>query len=231
MKAISVYSSSSSNTKSNHNSKNVKDLVQSFDKTTIKTCIIGIAGIGKEGFLKSQKTATHASLFLSENEANKFGKYAVGGDEIEGIIMEYGAYLPNGINNEEEREAVDNGYVIYRYGKTNGGLRYYRNTFSVFKKSFSDSIYMVLEVKKYDQISFSYLLDKIAPKDENKWISKNYKTFTFNCRNFVAHALNVIKPIYDPRNIEKGSNTQTRPEKAEKFIPKDILDVLEKFEE
>ena len=143
MKKISVFSSSFSNTPSEHNSKSVEDLVKSFDRTTIKTCIIGVAG-----FLGSQKTFTHTSLFLSDNDVQKFGKYAVGGDEIEGIIMEYGAYLPNGLFMEDERNAVDNGYVIYRYGKTNGGLRYYRNIFNKFKKNFGSSVYITLEVKK-----------------------------------------------------------------------------------
>ena len=220
LKTKNIISSSSSSGNSSHNSKSVENVVRSFDRTTIKTCVIGISSI-----LISTKTFTHAALFLSDKEAKIFDK----DDEIEGIILEYGKYIPN--NSEKEIKAVNNGYVIYRYGDYYGGLRYYVNVFEKFKEIFGDVIYITLEVSKYNQISFSYLLNKIAPKYDYKWVHEKYRIDNFNCRTFVAHALNEIKPIYDSRYISKGKHTLNTSEEGEYYVPKEILKVLKEFKD
>ena len=84
----------------------------------------------------------------------QFEKY--GGDEIEGIIIEFGGYAPE--YNKEEIEDVSSGYVIYRYGTIFGGLRYYINQFASFKKKLGNVVYMVLDVNKDNQIYFSYFI-------------------------------------------------------------------------
>ena len=214
-------SSSSSGAKSSHCSKDVKNFVSEFDKTTIKTCVIGISKM----ILLSTKTFTHAALFLSDKDATKFDKYD--SDYIEGIIIEYGGYDPYFIS--DEKDAVNNGYVIYRYGKDNGGLRYYINKFSEFKKKLGDIIYMALEIKSYNQVSFSYFLEKIAPEYGRDWVKEKYKLNDYNCRTFVAKAIEEIKPVYDKRLIQKGDKTIGEARTKEEYIPKEILASLNNY--
>ena len=212
-----IISSPSSSSESLHSSKNVEDVVRSIDRTAIKTCVIGISKI-----LWSKEIITHSALFLSNKEVTKFSK----GNEIEGIILEYGRYDPN----KKEKENIKNGYVIYRYGQDFGGLRYYVNNFEEFKRIHGNVVYIALEISKYNQISFSYLIDKIAPKCEFKWAKDKYHFIDFNCRTFVAQALNEIKAIYDSGYIMKGEKTEGNSKEGENYVPKEIIKVLKKFE-
>ena len=123
-----------------------------------------------------------------------------------GILIEYGDYTPN--LNEDEKNYVKNGYVIYRYGEQ-GGLRYYVHYFDEFKTTFCDIGYLCLDVSKENQITFSALIDKIAPKYENNWIQKNYNAVgilnkTLNCQTFTSFVLDFLRPSYDNRYITKG---------------------------
>ena len=103
----------------------------------------------------------------------------------------------------------------------------------------SDVGYIPLDITKINQISFSFLLDKIAPKDENNWIQKNYNSIgifgqTLNCQTFTAHALDIMKPEYDPRFISKGKETVSEFDKdkdKESIVPIDVLKILKKYED
>lgn len=219
-------SSSSSKINSEHSGKSIQDLIKSFDKKTIKSCIVGVSKI-------LFNNISHTSLFLSDLEANKLEK--IGDKEVDGIIIEYGYYDPK--KNDDEWDNVDKGYVIYRYGRELGGLRYYTNTFTKYIIKFCDLAYIILDVNKDNQITFSYFIDQVAPIKEEKWIKKNYVftkdlfNKTFNCRTFTAHALNVIKPIYDKRLIKKGKSASISKNKEETLIPNEVLKILKKYED
>ena len=205
----------------------IGDLVKEFDKTGIHSCVIGISKI--DGYNVSHNFV-HTALLLSDKKSREFVKK--GGEK--GILIEYGNYSPN--VNDVEKNYVNNGYVIYRYGEK-GGLRYYAHYFNKFIDTFSDVGYIPLDITKDNQISFSFLLEKIAPKNENKWIKRNYNSIgifkqTLNCQTFISHALDIMKPRYDPRFISKGKETVSEFDKdKESIVPIDVLQILKKYED
>ena len=226
-----IFTSSNNNSSvSSSNSSNsaikIGDLVKEFDKTSIRSCVIGISKI--DGYNISHN-CVHIALLLSDKKSKEFVKKGGG----KGILIEYGNYSPN--VNDDEKNYVNNGYVIYRYGEK-GGLRYYAHYFNKFIDEFSDIGYIPLDIDKHNSISFSYLLDKIAPKNENKWIKRNYNSIgifkqTLNCQTFISHALDTMKPRYDPRFISKGKKTVFETDKdKESIIPIDVLKILKKYE-
>jgi hypothetical protein len=226
-----IFTSSNNNSSvSSSNSSNsaikIGDLVNEFDQTSIHSCVIGISKI--DGY-KYTRQCVHTALLLTDKKSREFVKK--GG---KGILIEYGNYSPN--VNDVEKNYVKEGYVIYRYGEK-GGLRYYAHYFDKFIDTFSDVGYIPLDIDKDNQISFSYLLDKIAPKNENNWIQKNYNSIgifgqTLNCQTFTAHALDIMKPEYDPRLISKGKETVCEFDKdKESIIPDNVLKILKKYED
>lgn len=230
MSASSNIHLGSSSSSSSSGATKVENLVKKFDKTSIYSCVIGISKISLNNI---NNNFCHTALFLSNMKASKLEKEK---NIIEGIIIEYGNYPPD---DQKEKEKEDNfvkdGYVIYRYG-IQGGLRYYVNDFQEFKKIFSNIGYICLDIHKDNQISFSFLLDKIAPKSENKWIKKNYKISLFgknlNCQTFTSHSLEIMRPKYDPRYISKGKEKVSETDKDnESIVPYEVLITLKKFEE
>ena len=225
-----IFTSSNNNSSvSSSNSSNsaikIGDLVKEFDKTSIRSCVIGISKIA--GYTYTRQ-CVHTALLLSDKKSKTFEK-----ERGKGILIEYGNYSPN--VNDDEKKYVKEGYVIYRYGEK-GGLRYYAHYFNKFIDEFSDIGYIPLDIDKHNSISFSYLLDKIAPKNENKWIQRNYNSVgilkqTLNCQTFTAHALDIIKPRYDSRLISKGKETVCEFDKDnESIVPIDVLNILKKYD-
>ena len=82
---------------------------------------------------------------------------------------------------------------------------------------------MALEIKSYNQVSFSYFLEKIAPEYGRDWVKEKYKLNDYNCRTFVAKAIEEIKPVYDKRLIQKGDKTIGEARTKEEYIPKEIV--------
>ena len=207
---------------SSNSATNVQSFADELDKKNIKTCVVGISAL-KGNSVSSR--LTHAALFLtcvSGKNLDRNGGY--------GILIEYGDYSPD--LNEKEKEFVKNGYVIYRYGDK-GGLRYYVQSFSDFKKIFADICYICLDVDKDSQISFSVLLDEIASKSEEIWIKKNYNAIgiikqTVNCQTFTSKILDLLKPKYDYRFIQKGTSI-TKDENMENEFPPEVLKTMKKY--
>ena len=218
---ISFFSSMSNSFVSFSGSSNSATNVQSFadklDKENIKTCVVGISAL-KGNSVSSR--FTHAALFLSSVKGTNLDRN--GGN---GILIEYGDYSPD--LNEKEKGYVKNGYVIYRYGDK-GGLRYYVQSFSDFKKIFADRCYICLDVDKDNQISFSFLLEEIASKSEEIWIKKNYKPIGLNCQTFTSVILDLLKPKYDYRFIQKGTSI-TKDENMENEFPPEVLKTMKKY--
>lgn len=216
--SVSISGSSNSATK-------VQDLVADLDKESIKTCVVGISAL-KGNSVTSR--LSHAALLLSSKKGKSLDRE--GGN---GILIEYGDYSPN--VNEKEKRFVEKGFVIYRYGEK-GGLRYYVQSFSDFKKNFADRCYICLDIDKDNQISLSFLLDKIASKSEEKWIKKNYNACgyfnfrqTINCQTFTSTILDLLKPIYDYRMIQKGKSINSDINMENEFPP-EVLKTLKKYE-
>lgn len=203
---------------------NVQNFVKNIDKESIKTCVVGISAL--KGNTVSSRF-THAALLLS----SKIGKF-LDRDGGNGILIEYGDYSPN--FNDKEKGFVKNGFVIYRYGDK-GGLRYYVQNFDDFKENFADRCYICLDIDKDNQISFSFLLDKIASISEEKWIKKNYEACGFlkqptNCQTFTSTILDLLKPKYDYRFIKKGKKNTSDEKNIENEFPPVVLQTLKKYE-
>ena len=224
---INVFSSMSNSSVSfsgifSNSATNVQSFADKLDKENIKTCVVGISAL-KGNSVSSR--LTHAALFLSSVLGKNLDR-----DGGEGILIEYGDYSPD--LNEKEKVFVKNGYVIYRYGDK-GGLRYYVQSFSDFKKIFADRCYIILDVDKDSQISFSFLLDEIASKSEEIWIKKNYNEIgiikqTVNCQTFTSKILDLLKPKYDYRFIQKGTSI-TKDENMENEFPPEVLKTMKKY--
>ena len=193
----------------------VGELIEEFNKTTIKSFVIGISQLTFHFF---SKNISYTALFLSNKKRGKLDK------KTEGIIIEYGSYPPDeGKAKEEEANYIKKGHVIYRYGDKEGGIRYYTNTYEEFLDKFCDVGYMM---------SFSYFIDQIAPIYEKKWIKQNYKFSSFNCQTFTSHCIDTMKPEYDNTLITKGKNSQSISDfKKESIVPSSVLKTLKKYEE
>ena len=216
---ITINSSSTSSTSS---ATPVANLIAKFNQTSVYSCVVGISLIKK---LVGQNIA-HTALLVSNKISKELRKK--GG---EGILIEYGDYQPE--MNENEKKYTDKGYVIYRYGKK-GGLRYYVKDYNEFKTEFGDIGIINLDLSEECQKTFSFLIDKLAPKEENRWIKNNYNVVgifkeTLNCQTFTAHALEILKPEYDDRYIERGIKTSNNVSN-ESIVPGPVLKVLQKLE-
>lgn len=224
-----VMLSSSSSSSSSSSATKVGDLIKKLDATTIKTCVIGISTLK---FHWLDKDISHTALFISDLKRCKLVK------KTEGIIIEYGNYPPDDEEGKKKEEKfIKEGHVIYRYEKQ-GGLRYYTNTFGEYKDKFCDVGYISLNVENEYQKSFSYFIEKLAPKSEKIWIKANYSAVggifakTHNCQTFVCHSMDIIKPKYEMIFITRGKNSQSvSEENKESIIPRDVKATLKKYEE
>ena len=65
------------------------------------------------------------------------------------------------------------------------------------------NIDITLNVENDDLKTFSYLIDKIAPKSKEMWIKSKYLATaiffgkTLNCQTFVSQSLDIIKLKYE----------------------------------
>ena len=225
--ATSLYLSQTSNSSVSSSNTKVEVLVSQLNKESIRSISIGVNEI-RGNILYND--LTHTSLFLSKNKAkdldNRIGN---------GILIEYGYFSPN--INDTEKNYVNDGYVIYRYGNE-GGLRYYMQNMPEFIETKCDLCYVCLDIYRDNQISFSYFLDKIAPKNDDKWTNKNNTIANINSehnnsQDFVASALhNLLKPKeYDRRMVKKGHKFPFNyKDDNENIFPKDVLDALKVYE-
>ena len=227
-----MFSSSSSSSSSSSATK-IGKLIEKFNQTTIKTFVIGIS---KLKFHWLDKDISHAALLLSDKKRSLLETNV----NEEGILIEFGFYPPEKDEAKKEEEGfIKDGLVIYRYGKDEGGLRYYTNTFKEFKNKFCDIGYISLNVHKDFQKTFSNLIDIIAPISEKKWIKKNYLAVgglffgkQLNCQSFVCHSIDVMKPTYESIYIVKGKESSSvSDEKKESVIPEEIIKTLKKYED
>jgi hypothetical protein len=225
-----VMLSSSSSSSSSSSATKIGELITKFDETKIKSFVIGIS---KLKFHWLDKNIAHTALFLSNEKRGKLE------NKSEGILVEYGYYPPDEPNaKKKEEDFVINGQVIYRYGEK-GGLRYYTNTFEEFKDKFCDIGYIPLKLDKDKEITFNFLIEKIAPISEKKWIKEKYNAVGYllfgkalNCQTFTCHSIDVIKATYEKTIIRKGKESSyVSDDNLESIIPDDVKKTLKKYEE
>ena len=189
-------------------------------ETAIKFCIIGISSLPLHWL---HHNIAHTALFLSDEKHNQIK------EEKEGIIIEFGFYPPEkGKEFYKEKEYINNGKVIYRYGCELGGLRYYTNNYENFKKFFCDVGMIKLNININNYMNFSAFIDKIASISEKKWIKSKYNSAYFNSQNFIADSIDILKPIYD-KNIIKGNNEKVDEKNIEDIIPDMIKKKLKEY--
>ena len=215
--------SSSSSTSSSSAVTKVGELIKEFNKTTITSFVIGIS---KLPFHSVSKNFSHTSLFLSNKKRGLLKK------STEGILIEYGSYPPDEEKaKKEEEDYIKNEHVIYRYGEKEGGIRYYTNTYKEFIDKFCDIGYILLNLNKDKEMSFSYFIENIAPIAEKKWTKNNYKLLSFNCQTFTNHCIDKMQPEYENTFIVKGKNSQSISDfNKEIIVPSCVLETLQKHE-
>lgn len=225
MSASLVSFSSSIASASSANS--VVNLIEQWGNKSIASCVLGISKIGFTSNFSSK--IAHSALLLLQKKID----YDEDDDEVilneTGIIIEYGDYNQN--KYDIEKEYVKKGLVIYRYGEK-GGLRYYVKKYKDFIKEFGGIGYVDLNIDENNQQSFSHFIDKIAKKEDNKWIQSNYSaSFNFHCQTFTIEALKELKPYFNSSNIYP-QNLELATKKSKKkldFIPQNIKTELMNF--
>lgn len=226
-----MHSSSSSISSSSSSATKVGDLIKQLDEEKkISSCVISISTLA---FHFLSKNIAHTALFVSNIKSGKLI------DKSEGILLEYGYYPPDDEKaKKKEDDFVKDKLVIYRYNEQ-GGIRYYTNTFYEFKDKFCDIGYIALNLDKYSEITFNFLIDQIAPKNEKKWIKEKYNAVGYlffgkvlNCQTFVSHCIDIIKPSYETTfiYIKKGASYVSEGN-LEYIIPDDVKNTLKKYEE
>ena len=185
---ISVNSSSNSSTSS---AFAVGDMVNKMNQQSIKSCIIGISTINiLSGKLKDM---SHSATLLLDTESEYIKEDSIG------ILIEYGDYCPE--MSKTEKEYVKQKYVKYRYDGDKGGLRYYVNTYKDFKKTFSDIMYIELDIPEKNQMTFDNFIEKIAPNSSDDWIKYKYSSYNHNCQNFVVETIKVLNPSFSTKDV------------------------------
>lgn len=220
---ITINSSSKSSTSS---ATKVTDIITKWGNNPISSCVLGLSKIGKASDW-SKKFAHSALLMLQE-------KFNFDDDESDilkrnGILVEYGDYSPD--MEETEKQYYENGYVIYQYGEQ-GGLRYYGKNYGEFIEEFGDIGHVELKINEVNQNTFEYFINKIAKKEDNKWIKANYKVgfSNFNCQTFVIEALKEIKPNFNLGDVyPKDINLINKRKQSLNFIPDNIKNELIKY--
>ena len=212
---ISINSSSNSSTSS---AFAVGYVTAKMNIKTIASCVVGISKIN---ILSGEfKDISHSALLLLDTESDNTK------ENTKGILIEYGNYYPN--MSKTEKKFVDNKYVEYQYD-SNGGVRFYVNTYKDFKKTFADIGYIELDIGVNNQMTFDNFIHKIAPKNEDKWTRAKYG-ITHNCQDFVVEALNVLNPKFSVKGdvFPKDPKLQETKDKKISFIPKKIINELNK---
>ena len=220
---ITINSSSKSSTSS---ATKVTDILTKWGNNPISSCVLGISKIGKASNLSTK--FTHAALLMLEE------KFNFNDDESDilkrnGILVEYGDYSPD--MEETEKKYTENGYVIYQYGEK-GGLRYYGKNYGEFIEEFGDIGHIELKINEVNLNTFEYFINKIAKKEDNKWIKANYKVgfYNFNCQTFVIEALKEIKPNFNLGDVyPKDKNLINKRKQSLNFIPDNIKNQLMKY--
>jgi len=203
----------------------VNDLIQNWGNKPIASCVLGISKIGIKSNINNN--IAHAALLLLNREISYDEDY----NEIlktNGILIEYGDYSPKMATTEEEY--TKKGLVVYRYGEK-GGLRYYTRKYSEFIEQFGDKGYVDLNIDKNNQLDFIQFMDKVAKKEDNKWIQSNYSITNFGNHAFVVEALNKLKPHFNVGNIyfvNQKSNERSLKQRLD-FIPFNIKTELMKY--
>ena len=226
MSRHSLYWSSTSPSNVSSTNTKINDMVRQLDRESIRSIVVGVVKII---FNELDSTLAHTSLLLSKNRARDLER-GIG----DGILIEYGYYLPN---KGDEKKYVNDGLVKYRYGEE-GGLRYYMQDISEFIKTQAGLCYVCLDIGRDNQITFSYFLDKIAPQYSYEWTNSKYHATDLrekhhNCQTFVARALNevLIPSEYNKNMVIKGENFPFfYGNDAENKIPKDVLDALKNYQ-
>ena len=220
---ISINSSSNSSTSS---ATPVANLINSWGKSKVSSCVFGMSKIGWASNVTNW--VSHTALLLMNID---FDINSEEGDieKKTGILVEYGDYHPNMC--DTEKDYSNNGYVVYRYGD-NGGLRYYGKKYSEFIKEFGDIGYIDLNIDEYNQKTFSDLINRIAKVEDNKWIQKKYSAVNnFNCQTFVLEALKEIKPYFHSGDVYPADKKlQIKKYKARlEFLPQYMMNELIKY--
>lgn len=206
----------------------VANLISNWGNNPIVSCVLGISKIGRASLLSNN--IAHAALLL----LNKKIDYDQDtDDEIEnliGILIEYGDYSPKMASTEEDY--FKKGLVIYHYGEK-GGLRYYVKKYSEFIEEFGDKGYVDLNIDVNNQKTFEYFINKIAKKENDKWIKANYSVGlnNFNCQTFAIEAIKEIKPSFNVNNVNPSDATLAKKKTKQKldFIPSNIRSELMNF--
>ena len=219
---ISINSSSDSSTSS---ATPVANLINSWGKSKVSSCVFGMSKIGWVSNVTNW--VSHTALLLMNIDIDINSEE----DDIEkktGILVEYGDYHPNMC--DTEKDYSKKGYVVYRYGD-NGGLRYYGKKYSEFIEEFGDIGYIDLNIDDYNPKTFSDLINRIARVEDNKWIQKKYSINIFNCQTFALEALKEIKPYFHRGDVypaDKKLQNKKYKEKCE-FIPQYMRNELMKY--
>ena len=209
---------SSSNSSSSSSSSSTKSMVEKLNKTKIVSCVLAMSKINWNSV---DKNFAHAALLLIDTNSELNEEY-----RGTGIIIEYGDYSPT--MSKEEEEAVKNNRVIYRYNNK-GGLRYYAIDYKEYVKIFGDICYVSMDIESYNQMTFQYFLDTIAPTSENIWIKEKYSIGYWknhNCQSFAIKALNLLKPKFNSIQVIVTDNARRTKKKIDIF-PDEIKKVLE----
>ena len=187
---------------------NVSQLIQKLDRTNIASCILGISIITNSNSLNFN--ISHSALLLLDNCSEENNK-----DREFGILIEYGNFSP--IKSEDEN-------IIYRYGEK-GGLRYYSLNYSKFVKDYGTIGYVSMDIESKNKMTFSAFIEHCAPLHENQWTQNKYSLYNNNCHNFIAKALNVLKPEFIPSTIIINCK-EPKLKKKIQYFPKCIEDAL-----
>ena len=201
-------------------------MVEKLNKTKIVSCVLAMSKINMNNL---NKNFAHAALLLIDTESDMDEKF-----RGSGIIIEYGDYCPT--MSEKEQKDVEKGVVIYRYGDK-GGLRYYAIDYLEYIKIFGDICYVSMDIESYNQMTFQYFIDTIAPTSENIWIKEKYKVNILNgwfgngkenhnCQSFATKALNLLHPKLNTNAIMVTDESRRTKKKIDIF-PSAIKEVLE----
>ena len=216
----------SSSSSSSFSSTPTKTIIEQLNKTKIVSCVLAMCKIKMNNL---SKNFAHAALLLMNTDSEMDDKY-----RGTGIVIEYGDYSPK--MSIEEKEAVEKGIVIYRYGDK-GGLRYYSIEYKEYIKIFGDICYVSMDIESHNQMTFQYFIDSIAPTSENIWIKEKYKISILNgiigdgkenhnCQSFASKALMKLKPKFSSIQIIVTDESRKTKKKIDIF-PSTIKEVLE----
>ena len=207
-----------SSSSSSSSSSSVSNLIEKFNKTSIISCCLGMSKLNfATNYVNSY---AHSALLLlstpSDTQDTKRG---------EGILIEYGKYSPD--MSKEETKKYEGKEVLYRYDKE-GGLRYYGMEYKKFVEEFGSVGYISMDIDEMYQKTFENFIDLCSPTNERKWIKSNYSAINYNCQNFVAEALEILRPKFVPGMIQNGPNGKEYKKKIDIFpnIIKNVLNNL-----